>query len=69
MLRYNAEARAVLDDLLEKYAAHRMSQCTRPDVLKVPSISERDNVKDIIFGGAEELRGAVNEMQQLLHAA
>jgi type I restriction enzyme R subunit len=69
--RYNTEARAVLNDLLDKYAAHGMSQFTLPDVLKVPPISERGNVRDIIsfFGGAEELRGAVSEMQQLLYAA
>jgi type I restriction enzyme R subunit len=69
--RYSAGARAVLEDLLEKYAAYGVAQFTLPDVLKVPPISERGSVTEIIrlFGGADQLRGAVYEMQRLLYAA
>jgi type I restriction enzyme R subunit len=68
---YGADARAVLDDLLEKYAEHGMTQFAIPEVLKVPPISERGNVSEIIrlFGGANRLREAVNELQRLLYAA
>ena len=69
--RYRPEARAVLDDLLEKYAEHGTAQFTVPDVLKVPPISERGNVLEIakLFGGAEKLKEAVQELQTLLYAA
>jgi type I restriction enzyme R subunit len=68
--QYGPDARAVLGDLLEKYAAHGMTQFSIPDALKVPPISERGNVSEIIgfFGGAEQLRWAVTQMQSLLYA-
>jgi len=42
-----------------------------PDVLKVPPISQHGNVAEIIgkFGGADQLRNAVNQLQTLLYAA
>ena len=69
--RYGAGAKAVLNDLLEKYAEHGTAQFTIPDVLKVPPISERGNAVEIanFFGGAEKLKEAVNELQALLYAA
>ncbi len=69
--RYSPEAKAVLNDLLEKYAAHGTAQFVIPDVLKVPPISERGNVMEIagLFGGPEKLREAVNALQTLLYAA
>jgi len=65
------EAREILDLLLEKYASDGELQFTLPDVLKVPPISQRGNVNEIIgkFGGADELRNAVNQLQTLLYAA
>jgi type I restriction enzyme R subunit len=40
-------------------------------VLKFPPVSERSNVIEIakLFGGPEELRQAVAELQALLYAA
>jgi len=69
--RHTPGARAILDDLLDKYAAHGTTQFALPDVLKVPPIAERGTVHEIIqlFGGAERLREAVDEMQALLYAA
>ena len=69
--KYGAEARAILADLLEKYAEHGTAQFVIPDVLKVPPISERGNVIEIaqLFGGPDELRQAVAELQALLYAA
>ena len=69
--KYGPEARAILADLLEKYAEHGTAQFVIPDVLKVPPISERGNVIEIarLFGGPEKLREAVAELQALLYAA
>ncbi len=65
------EARQILNDLLEKYAADGELQFTLPDVLKVPPISQHGNVAEIIgkFGGAEQLRNAVSQLRTLLYAA
>ncbi len=69
--RYSPEARQILNELLEKYADHGSAQFVLPDVLKVPPVSEHGQVGDIIrvFGGAENLRLAVTELQTLLYAA
>ena len=62
------EAKAVLNDLLEKYAEHGTAQFLIPDALKVPPISERGNVIEIasLFGGPEKLKEAVSDLQALL---
>ena len=69
--QYGSKARAVLNDLLDKYAEHGTAQFVIPDVLKVPPISNHGNVVEIagFFGGPERLRKAVNELQTLLYAA
>ena len=69
--RYAPQARAILEELLEKYAEHGTAQFVVPDVLKVPPISERGNVIEIsrLFGGTDQLRGAINQLQTLLYAA
>ena len=68
---YGPDARAVLEDLLDKYTEYGVAEFSLPDVLKGPPISDRGNVAEIIqlFGGAENLRNAVNELQQQLYAA
>jgi type I restriction enzyme R subunit len=55
---YGADAKAVLDDILEKYIDYGAAQFQIPEILKVPPISERGTVPDIVrmFGGAEHLR-------------
>ncbi len=67
---YAPEAREILSDLLEKYAADGELQFTLPDVLKVPPISGHGNVNEIMgkFGGADNLRNAVDQLQSLLYA-
>ncbi|MFO0978529.1 MAG: type I restriction-modification enzyme R subunit C-terminal domain-containing protein [Planctomycetaceae bacterium] len=67
---YGPEARDILNLLLEKYAADGELQFTLPDVLKVPPISSFGNVNEIIgkFGGADNLRTAVGELQSLIYA-
>jgi type I restriction enzyme R subunit len=69
--KYGPEARQILDELLEKYADHGAAQFVLPDVLKVPPVSEHGQVGDIIkfFGGADNLREAVTQLQTLLYAA
>ncbi len=68
---YGPEARQVLDDILEKYIEYGTAQFQIPEILKVPPISHRGTVADIIgmFGGPERLRAAVSGMQQQLYAA
>ena len=60
-----------MSDLLDKYTEYGTAQFILPDALKVPPISERGNVREIAhyFGGGEQLRQAVNELQTLLYAA
>ncbi|HUN99537.1 MAG TPA: DEAD/DEAH box helicase family protein [Bradyrhizobium sp.] len=69
--RYSPEARQVLEELLEKYAEHGDAQFVLPDVLRVPPISNHGQIGEIIrlFGGPEELRNAVTELQGHLYAA
>ena len=69
--KYGPESRAILGDLLEKYAEHGTAQFVIPEALKVPPISARGNVMEIAgyFGGAEKLKEAVDELQALLYAA
>ena len=69
--QYRPEARAILSDLLEKYAEHGIAQFVIPDVLQIPPISERGNVVEIanLFGGPDRLKEAVNQLQTILYAA
>jgi type I restriction enzyme R subunit len=69
--RYQPKARAVLEELLEKYAEYGEAQFTLPDVLKVPPLSKFGQPAEIIelFGGAKQLRDAVESLQKALYAA
>ena len=69
--QYGPEARAILDELLEKYAAFGTAQFEIPAVLEVPPISQHGNVMEIAekFGGEDRLVKAVNRLQTLLYAA
>jgi type I restriction enzyme R subunit len=70
--KYGAEARSILEELLEKYAEHGTAQFIIPDALHIPPIPDKfGNILEItkLFGGAEQLRIAVTELQTLLYAA
>jgi type I restriction enzyme R subunit len=69
--QYGPEAREVLTEMLAKYIEYGTAQFQIPEILKVPPISERGTVPQIaaFFGGAEQMRAAVNEMQALLYAS
>ncbi len=68
---YGPEAREVLNELVEKYAEYGTAEFVLPGALQVPPISNRGNVIEIakLFGGADKLREAVNQLQTLLYAA
>jgi len=69
--QYGPEAKTILSELLDKYSDYGTAQFIIPDVLKVPPISNHGNVIEIadLFGGAEKLKEAVNQLQTLLYAA
>ena len=69
--QYSPQARQILDELLEKYAEHGDAKFVLPEVLRVPPICDHGQPGEIIkiFGGAEQLRNAVNQLQSLLYAA
>lgn len=69
--RHGPEARAVLEVLLEKYAGHGADELRLPDALRVPPLDALGNPSEIIrlFGGAAELRAAVDELTNLIYAA
>lgn len=69
--KYGPEARAILLELLAKYEEYGVLQLQIPDALKVPPISERGNIGEIIklFGGLEQLKNAMIELQSLLYSA
>lgn len=67
--KYGPEARQILEELLEKYAEYGHAQFILPDVLKIPPICEHGKPGEIIslFGGADKLRDAVTDLQNLLY--
>ena len=69
--QYVPAAREVLGAMLDKYAEHGSVQFKLPDILEIPPISEWGNVIEISdrFGGVQNMRKAVAEMQQRLYAA
>lgn len=69
--QYGLEARAILDELLDKYTEHGTAQFVIPDALELPPISRHGNVIEIAahFGGEDRLAEAVRELQTLLYAA
>jgi type I restriction enzyme R subunit len=71
MGKYGKEAREILTLLLDKYAEHGTDQFSIPEILQVPPISNYGNVREIVdyFGGVQQLRSAVTEMQRLLYTA
>ena len=69
--KFGPDARAVLDELLAKYAEHGTAQFAIPAALHLPSIAARGTVPEIIsmFGGADQLKQAVTDLQSLLYAS
>ncbi|MCA1948844.1 MAG: DEAD/DEAH box helicase family protein [Armatimonadetes bacterium] len=68
---FQPEAREILQEILEKYVEHGTGGFSIPDILKVPPLADHGNVLEIAgkFGGPEQLRAAVEQMQTLLYEA
>ncbi|MCL4476244.1 MAG: DEAD/DEAH box helicase family protein [Nitrospirae bacterium] len=69
--KYGIDARQILDEILDKYIEHGTPQFKIPDILKIDPIARHGNAIEIStkFGGSENLRQALSEMQALLYAA
>lgn len=67
---FQPEAREILREILEKYVEHGPGGFSIPDILKVPPLSGHGNVLEIAgkFGGPEQLRAAIEQLQTLLYA-
>lgn len=70
--QYGEEARAILDILLDKYAEKGVEEFNVRTTFKANR--EFDNYGNVIeiaerFGGVQELRDAVNQLQSLLYSA
>ena len=70
-MKYKEEAREILIELLDKYADYGLAQFKLPDVLKLSPIDKHGNIREIAdkFGGAQELRDAIENLQSELYAA
>lgn len=70
--QYGEEAREILEILLDKYAEKGVEEFNIPTTFKANR--EFDNYGNVIeiaerFGGIQELRDAVNQLQSLLYSA
>ena len=68
--QFAPEARAVLDELLDKYAAFGLDEVSTAS-LQVPPLSELGSPVELArrFGGADQLRSAISELADRLYAA
>ena len=69
LMKYSAEARAILNELLDRYVAHGIDELKLPAALKVPPLDQHGTVEEIskTFGGAAALRGAVSDLQAAIY--
>jgi len=68
--RYSPQARTILNDLLDKYTDHGVTQLDDLQILEVRPLSERGTPLDIagFFGGSDQLRQAVTELQSIIYS-
>jgi type I restriction enzyme R subunit len=68
-VQYGAEARQILDELLDRYTENGTDQLRLPDALRIAPISGHGNAMEIAakFGGADQLRDAVARLQIALY--
>src|SRR5690606_24243371 len=66
---YSEGAKNVLNLILEKYVDYGLNQI-RPDIISVEPIAQQGNPIEIVneFGGIDEFKKAINELQTLLYA-
>lgn len=67
--QYGTEARQILSELLDRYTEYGTDQLRLPDALHIAPISNHGNAMEIAtkFGGAEQLRAAVTQLQATLY--
>ena len=67
--QYGASARAILEELLDKYAEHGVGQFKIPDVFQLPPLNSHGKPSEIarMFGGADKLKGAVRQLETMLY--
>lgn len=67
--QYTPLGQFVLGSLLDKYSQHGPDELKIPDALHIPPISEYGNIPEILkmFGGPDQLRNAVEELQKLIY--
>jgi type I restriction enzyme R subunit len=69
--RLPEEARAVIEELLERYAVHGAGELENLEVLKLDPMRQHGSIREIasLFGGPERLRQTWDELQNVLYAA
>ena len=69
--QYGADAKAILEILLDGYAQGGPQQLIMPASLKVKAVEKYGNVREIAakFGGRDKLKQAVEQLQTLLYTA
>lgn len=67
--QYGYEARQILSELLDRYTEYGADQLRLPDALRIPPLSNHGNAIEIAakFGGPEQLREAVTQLQATLY--
>ena len=67
--QYSDEARQILNELLDRYTENGTDQLRLPDALRIGPISTHGNAMEIAakFGGPEQLREAVTQLQISLY--
>lgn len=68
---FSPEAKEVLNEILDKYIEHSVTQFKVPDILRVDPISRHGNTLEIaaLFGGTEKLKNALQKLQNLLYSS
>lgn len=66
---YSDKAKEILNEILEKYVDFGVNQI-RPDIISVEPISKHGNPIEIVkeFGGIDEFKSAIEQLQKLLYA-
>lgn len=69
--KYDDQARAVLEALLEKYADHGITDIEDPKVLELPPFDQygtKTQIRRVIFGGHEKYSEAITELEHALYS-
>jgi type I restriction enzyme R subunit len=70
--QYGNDAREILEILVDSYAQGGVEQLALPDALKVKAVQEKyGNVREVAecFGGIDQLKQAIDQLQILLYTA